>query len=124
MRAKVRPVCKQNMITSCGGKHFVKSEWLAVPIGREDEALENPFLMVEEIPDPDAKENTFKPVYEIPEEEVEEEVEEVIEDINYNITDKAYELATKEKIDLSEIVGSGSGGKITVPDIRKAIKEK
>lgn len=39
-------------------------------------------------------------------------------------TEKAVELAAKEKIDLSDVKGTGSEGRIGVDDVRKAVADR
>ncbi|RLD04362.1 MAG: dihydrolipoamide succinyltransferase, partial [Chloroflexota bacterium] len=42
----------------------------------------------------------------------------------FNATKAALDLAETEGLDLSTISGSGAGGRITLKDVRKAIKNR
>lgn len=46
MLARVRESSVLKVITACSGINFVKHEWYEVPVGREEEALNNPYLEV------------------------------------------------------------------------------
>jgi hypothetical protein len=60
MQARVKADARWAVMTACGGREFVKSEWRAVPTGAEAEAARMAFLEVREadppapLPAPDA----------------------------------------------------------------------
>lgn len=62
MKAKVKENSKFKTVTSCAGIEFTQKSWTTVPIGTEEEALQNPYLEIE--PDitsePDKAESTIK----------------------------------------------------------------
>lgn len=49
MLAKVKPESRYGVVTAFSGVEFVKSEWRAVPSGKEQEAKAHPLLLVQEI---------------------------------------------------------------------------
>lgn len=106
MHAKVRADSPQSVIFACAGIPFVRGEWTEVPPGREAEAVANPYLEIRR--DADAKQET-------PRAELEEPAD------NLNISEAALSLAQEHGIDLAQIEGSGSNGRILVSDVRAAI---
>lgn len=141
MRARVKPDDNWHVVTACAGINFTKNDWLEVPPGREEEALNNPHLEVDlgkalvaekiisppETPPPSAPDELEKAI-------IEEETETILE---LHVVDKrephvldevsasdaAHTLALASDIDLRSIKGSGKDGLITVTDVRKAMKE-
>lgn len=107
--ARVLPDSRWKLVTSCAGAEFSKLEWRQVPLGREEEALQNPLLEVKVIGDDEV------PPAEKPDSKVEAPVEPI------KASSQARELAQEAGIDLSEIEGSGRGGLITKRDVNDLI---
>jgi len=117
MRAKVKPDVRWHSITACAGVTFLKKEWTEVPPGREEEALNNEFLMVDlgvgQEGVAEASLPSSKP----------DEPETADEPAEPEATRAAFEMAKSAGLDLADIVGTGDGGKVLAGDVRKAIKE-
>lgn len=130
MRARVKPDARLHVVTACAGINFTKREWFRVPEGREEEALNNPYLEVElgenkEVePVDDHPIHRLEPEAEPPQDEP-PPVPEFVESVAYAVdaTEAARTLAAASGIDLWSIEGTGQDGKVTVTDVRNAIKE-
>ena len=121
MRAKVRPDANWHVVTACGGVNFTQRDWTNVPPGREEEALNNPFLEVE-LGEKKAKESVEKAPTPQPPPAL-EPVSKVYDFESVDASQAAKTLASASSISLSDVTGTGYGGKITVTDVRNAIKE-
>ena len=126
MRAKVRPDANWHVVTACGGVNFTQRDWTKVPPGREEEALNNPYLEVElgekkEAEEPVEKAPTPQPPPAL-EPDIDFVVEKYVEEVDASYA--ARTLAAASGIHLWSIKGSGRDGKITVTDVRNAIKKE
>lgn len=129
MRARLKPDARLHVVTACAGINFTKHEWLRVPEGREEEALNNPYLEIEI-----GESKEAEPVDDLPEHRLEQDtdspqepppapelVERFADDVD--ATEAARTLAAASSIDLWSVEGTGQDGKVTVTDVRNAIKE-
>lgn len=121
MRAKVKPDVGLHVVTACAGVHFTDKSWQEVPSGREEEALNNPYLVVD-LGESITAENVVEEVAPPPTLEPDFETI-VLYDVDTNASEAARTLAGASGISLLEITGTGRDGKITVTDVRNAIKE-
>lgn len=103
MNAKVRESSKLGAITACSGVQYNRHTWIPVPPGREDEAIANPFLIVDDEMPPES-----------------ESIPDAVGE--YDVTNSAYELAYEYGIDLSEINGTGNDGRILKRDVEQYLE--
>lgn len=123
MRAKVKPDVRWHSITACAGVTFLKKVWTEVPPGREEEALNNEFLMVDLGVGQEGVAEASLPSSKPDEPETADEPAEPAEPAEPEATRAAFEMAKSAGLDLADIVGTGDGGKVLAGDVRKAIKE-
>ena len=107
MKAIVKPDSALAVITSCGGAEFLKLEYRPVPVGCEDEALNNPFLDVAEDDPPEFS----------PSPEIIPALVPPFDDGEIDATDGALTLADEYGVDLSNVEGSGVEGRIIKADV-------
>jgi len=98
MQAIVKQTCVWSTVKAFSGLELTKNEWRNVPAGHEAEALRHPML------DTRAKQTVIAGIEPI------------------NATKSAVAYADEHDIDLSGLVGTGTGSKITLNDVRKAAK--
>lgn len=125
--ARVAPDFRFSTVTALGGHEFSKHEWRLVPEGKEQEAEDAPHLIVAEADDPEeiGQLKQAPPGGVEPEEPLlvddDEEVE--IPVSLFEATESAQQLALDEGIDLSEVTGSGAGGRILKSDVERYLEE-
>ncbi len=126
MYARVKEDARFVTITSCGGFEFSKKEFRPVPAGCEAEAGANTYLDVTD----DEEILPESPVVEsqVPPEAVEDLelffVDDVVISDEVDATDSAIALAQEYEIDLSDVNGSGSGGRILKSDVQDLLSEE
>ncbi|RMD64630.1 hypothetical protein D6833_04160 [Candidatus Parcubacteria bacterium] len=106
MRARVKADARFSMVTACGGIQFNRHEWANVPPGCEEEALRNPYLEVEDVTPESALDAPDAPE---------------AQDADVDATPDAHELAYEFGVDLTQVQGSGKGGRILKRDVQAFI---
>lgn len=118
MKARVSKDSRYTMVTSCAGVVFNQQAWTEVPPGREEEAIANPYL---EIQEPEKQDTPVSGTVLIGESTVDSVVGFGIpEAINISISPHARRYANELGLtaaDLAEVKGSGANGLILKSDL-------
>lgn len=120
--ARVKPDSRFNPVTACSGVTFFKHTDVFVPTGFEEEAKANPYLDVKEWvepePEPESETATPEPEFSKPEIAILDPEPEEEPEVEINATAAAIEYAAEHGIDLSDVEGTGSDGKIILRDVK------
>ena len=97
----VKPDCVWSTVKAFSGLELTKTEWRTVPAGHEAEAVRHPMLDTRQAEPEQTKIAGVKPAI--------------------KATKTAREFARFNNIDLANVTGRGSGGKITLTDVKRFI---
>lgn len=115
LEAKVKDSEEKAIIIACAGERYDKKGWRPVPVGREDEARQNPYLVVRDV------DGVVSLPAQVDNNDDREEISVVEGEGELNATDAAIELAREAGIDISDVEGTGLDGRILKSDVAEAI---